>query len=144
MIDIGYYMTDGANWQAQCVLAYLRSMGKSEVEYLTWNKEKHRAEGELQVGRCENCREQGYVFTLTYGAKQLVHFWVYEHRNSDELCVFEFEDFFINTPTINNIPMKDKYDVTMSFSCGNIVSCGEWIVKRIKEYINKEKNERGE
>ena len=65
MIKIEYYMEDGANWQAQCVLAYLRSMGKSEVEYLTWNKEKHRAEGELQVGRCENCREQGYIFTLT-------------------------------------------------------------------------------
>ena len=39
---------------------------------------------------------------------------------------------------------KDKYDITMSFSCGDIVDCGEWIVERIKEYINKEKNERGE
>lgn len=144
MIDIGYYMTDGANWQAQCVLAYLRSMGKSEVEYLTWNKETSRAKGELCVGRCENCREQGYIFTLTYSAKQLVHFWVYEHRNSDNLCVVEFEGGFINTPTINDIPMKDKYDITKDFPCGDIVSCGEWIVERIKEYINKEKNERGE
>ena len=145
MINIGYYLEDGANWQAQCVLAYLRTMGKSEVEYLTWNKEKSRAKGELQVGRCENCREQGYIFTLTYSAKQLVHFWVYEHRNSDELCVVEFEGGgFINTPTINDIPMKDKYDTTKEFSCGDIVSCGEWIVERIKEYINKEKNERGE
>ena len=144
MIDIGYYMTDGANWQAQCVLAYLRSMGKSEVEYLTWNKEKSRAEGELRVGRCENCREQGYIFTLTYGAKQLVHFWVDEHRNSDNLCVVEFEGGFMNTPTINDIPMKDKYDVTMSFSCGDIVECGDWIIERIKEYLNKEKIKRGE
>ena len=31
MINIEYYMGDGANWQAQCVLAYLRSIGKSEV-----------------------------------------------------------------------------------------------------------------
>lgn len=144
MINIGYYMEDGANWQAQCVLAYLRSIGKSEVEYLTWNNDKHRYEGELQVGRCENCREQGYIFTLTYGAKHLVHFWVYEHRNSDNLCVVEFEGFFINTPTINDIPMKDKYDITKDFPCGDIVSCGEWIVERIKDYINKEKNERGE
>ena len=140
MISSEHYMEDGANWQAQCVLAYLRSMGKSEVEYLTWNKEKCRAEGELQVGRCENCREQGYVFTLTYGAKQLVHFWVYEHRNSDALCVVEFEGWFINTPTINNIPMKDKYDTTKEFSCGDIVSCGEWIVERIEYYINREKS----
>ena len=144
MINIQYYMEDGANWQAQCVLAYLRSIGNSRVENLTWDKEKHRAEGELRVGRCENCREQGYIFTLIYGIKQLVHFWVYEHRNSDVLCVVEFEGFFINTPTIDNIPMKDKYDTTKDFSRGDVVSCGEWIVERIIEYINKEKNERGE
>ena len=90
MINIEHYMTDGANWQAQCVLAYLRRMGHSVVEDLTWDKEQRRAEGELQVGRCENCREQGYVFTITYGVKQLAHFWVYEHRNSDDLCVVEF------------------------------------------------------
>ena len=144
MINIEYYLEDGANWQAQCVLAYLRSIGKSEVEYLTWNEEKKRYYVELCVGRCENCREQGYIFTLTYDAKQLVHYWVYEHRNSDNLCVVEFEGNFMNTPTINDIPMENKYDVTMSFSCGDIVSCGEWIVERIKEYINKEKNEKGE
>ena len=140
MINIEHYMTDGANWQAQCVLAYLRRMGHSVVEDLTWNKEKRWSEGELRVGRCENCREQGYVFTVTYGAKQLVHFWVYEHRNVDELCVVEFEGSFINTPTINDIPMKDKHDITMSFGCGDIVDCGEWIVERIKYYINREKS----
>lgn len=138
MINIEHYMTDGANWQAQCVLAYLRRMGHSVVEDLTWNKEKRWSEGELSVGRCENCREQGYVFTITYGVKQLVHFWVYEHRNVDNLCVVEFEGSFINTPTINDIPMKDKHDVTMSFGCGDIVDCGEWIVERIRYYINRE------
>lgn len=140
-MQIEYYMEDGANWQAQCVLAYLRSIGNSRVENLTWNKENRRAEGELRVGRCENCREQGYIFTLIYGVKQLVHFWVYEHRNSDALCVVEFEGLFMNTPTINDIPMKDKYDTTKDFSRGDVVKCGEWIIDRIAEYINKEKNE---
>lgn len=140
MISIEHYMEDGANWQAQCVLAYLRYMGNSEVENLTWNKEKSRADGELCVGRCENCREQGYIFTLTYNNKQLVHFWVYEHRNVDKLCVVEFEGFFINTPTINDIPMKDKYDTTKEFSCGDIVDCGNWIIERIKYYINQKKS----
>ena len=140
MINIEHYMTDGANWQAQCVLAYLRYMGDSKVKHLTWNKEKNKADGELHVGRCENCREQGYVFTLTYNAKQLVHFWVYEHRNCDRLCVVEFDGFFINTPTINDIPMKDKYDTTKEFSCGDIVSCGNWIIERIN-IILTEKNQ---
>lgn len=142
MINIEHYMEDGANWQAQCVLAYLRDLGSSRVKHLTWDKEKHI--GELRVGRCENCREQGYIFTFIYKFKQLVHFWVYEHRNSDELCVVEFNGTYINTPTIDNIPMKDKYDTTKEFSCGDVVSCGEWIVDRIYEYIEEEKNLGGE
>ena len=140
MIDIECYMNDGANWQAQCVLAYLRRHGNGVVEDLTWNKENKRCDGELYVGRCENCREQGYVFTITYGVKQLAHFWVYEHRNSDDLCVVEFEGHFINTPTINDIPMKDKYDTTKEFSCGDIVDCGDWIIDRIEYYINRAKS----
>ncbi len=140
MIEIESYMYDGANWQAQCVLAYLRCMGIAKVEDLTWDKENRRSEGKLKVGRCENCREQGYVFTIIYGVKQLAHFWVYEHRNSDNLCVVEFEGFFLNTPTINNIPMKDKYDTTKDFSCGDIVNCGNWIIERIEYYLNREKS----
>ena len=140
MFEIECYMNDGANWQAQCVLAYLRRMGNSIVEDLTWDKENRRSEGTLNVGRCENYREQGYVFTITYGVKQLVHFWVYEHRNSDDLCVVEFEGHFLNTPTINDIPMKDKYDTTKEFSCGDIVDCGNWIIERIEYYINREKS----
>lgn len=144
MINIENYLDDGANWQAQCVLAYLRTIGNLKVQDLTWNEEKERYDGELRVGRCENCREQGYVFTLIYGIDQLAHFWVYEHRNSDILCVVEFKGFFINTPTIANIPINDKYDTTKDFACGEVIACGEWIVERIAELINKEKNERGE
>ena len=140
MINIEHYMTDGANWQAQCVLAYLRYMGNLKVQDLTWNEDEEIYEGELRVGRCENCREQGYIFTLIYGVKPLVHFWVYEHRNCDKLCVVEFEGLFINTPTINDIPMKDKYDTTKDFSCGDIVDCGNWIIERIEYYINREKS----
>lgn len=144
MINIENYLDDGANWQAQCVLAYLRTIGILKVQDLTWNEEKERYDGELRVGRCENCREQGYVFTLIYGIKQLAHFWVYEHRNSDALCVVEFEGYFINTPTIANIPINDKYDITKDFACGEVIACGKWIVERIAELINKEKIERGE
>jgi hypothetical protein len=142
MINIEHYMTDGANWQAQCVLAYLRSIGNSWVENFTWNKEKHRAEGELRVGRCENCREQGYIFTLTYGAKQLVHFWVYEHRNSDNLIVLISEGFNLNTPSVDFM-WKDKgenaskYDYDKEFPYGDIVRCGRWIIDDMLSWIDK-------
>lgn len=136
MIDIKCYMHDGANWQAQSILAYIRSISFFATD-LAWNKEKHCSDAEIQVGRLENCREQGYVFTIMYNYKQIAHFWVYEHRNFDSICVVEFEGTFINTPHIDQVPMKDKHDYTKSFDYGKIVDCGDWIVNRMKELLSK-------
>lgn len=103
----------------------------------------------ISVGRYENCREQGYVFSVKYRGYQK-NYAVYEHRNSDSLCVIAFEEITINTPTLDMVTsrMKDKWDVTKSFSCGEIMECGNWIredirefVTKIKEQTEKEKNE---
>ena len=138
MTDIKNYLNDGANWQAQAVLCYLRGneLGYSNDYYDSENREYL---AKIKVGRCENCREQGYVFTFTYKHQEIVHYWVYEHRNSDILCVKEFYGTYLNTPTINDIPMKDKYDYTKDFNYGEISQCGEWIIKsalsKLKIYI---------
>lgn len=138
MINIDYYLNDGANWQAQAILCYLRG---NQLEYSNDYYDRTNCEysAEIKVGRCENCREQGYVFTFTYKQQQIVHYWVYEHRNSDIICVKEFFGAFINTPTIDDIPMEDKYDYTKKFSYGEISQCGEWIIKnaskKLSEYI---------
>ena len=89
-INIKSYMNDGANWQAQCVLSCLRSQ-ICNVTDLAWNEERHGSDAEIMVGRYENCREQGYVFSLIYAYRQVVHVAVYEHRNSDELIVVIFK-----------------------------------------------------
>ena len=78
------YMNDGANWQAQVILIYLRQNEPFILEG-TYNSELRSYEASLSVGRYENCREQGYIFSLRYKGMQR-NYAVYEHRNSDNLC----------------------------------------------------------
>jgi hypothetical protein len=144
MVQVNKYLDDGANWQAQAVLAYLRSM-YSWVVNGTYNDELRFNEAEFMVGRYENCREQGYVLSLRYIGEQR-NYAVYEHRNSDSLIVLVFDGITINTPYGEEVwgNMKDKYDYTKAFSCGQIVECGDYIIEDAQKFINelKEKAEK--
>ena len=136
MVKVEDYLNDGANWQAQAVLAYL----KNQYFYLlqgTWNNELRLNEADFYVGRYENCREQGYVFSVRYMSEQR-NYAVYEHRNSDSLCVVVFDKPTINTPSLDDViaNMKDKYDTTKDFKCGEIVACGDYILEDAKNFID--------
>ena len=140
MVQVDKYLDDGANWQAQSVLAYLRSM-YGWVVNKTYNKEGNYNEATFTVGRYENCREQGYVFSLRYKNKQR-NYAVYEHRNSDNLVVVVFDRLTINTPSGEGVwgIMKDKYDYTKAFSCGQIVECGDYIIEDAQNFISTMKD----
>lgn len=142
MINIENYMNDGADWQAQSVLAYLRAMKVNAVDK-SWNKEFHKYDASVEVGRYENCREQGYIFSVQYKGKQR-NYCVYEHRNSDDICVVVFDGVTINTPTLKMVcdAMEDnKWNYTKAFPCGQIMECGNYILddmnKFIEEMLNK-------
>lgn len=138
MINIENYMHDGANWQAQSVLAYMRVTKNNAIDK-TWNKEYHRYDAEVNVGRYENCREQGYIFSVQYKSEQR-NYCVYEHRNSDQLCVVVFDALTTDTPKKELVwdAMGDsKWNFTKSFGFGEIVSCGDYIIEDMKEFINK-------
>lgn len=138
MTQIENYMDDGANWQAQSVLAYLR-VTKNGAINKTWNKEYHHYDAKINVGRYENCREQGYIFSVYYNGEQR-NYCIYEHRNSDNICVVVFDAVTINTPTNDMVfeAMGDsKWNFTKSFGYGEIVSCGDYIIEDIKGFINK-------
>ena len=148
MTKLDYYLVDGANWQAKAVLAYMQAIdvfGNLGI----YNEKWHDYEANIYVGRYENCREQGYVFSVKYLFEQR-NYVVYEHRNSDRLCIIVFDKNTINTPNLDEVlvNMKDKWDVTKDFSCGEIMECGDWIredmrkfVTEVKEKHEKEKNE---
>jgi hypothetical protein len=126
------YMDDGANYQAQAVLAFIRDH-----------------ESQTKVARWENGREQGYVLTLVApDYKEQLNIAFFEHRNSDSICAIKWKQApSINTPTIStaqfNGAYKDKYDTSFDVGYGEIRKMGDWIRKELDDYIeetNKEKD----
>ena len=138
MIELEKYLHDGANWQAQAVLAYLRYHldAKSIVSSLTDTKEWKKYDFPLvEVGRFENFREQGYVLVVTFNGR-CRNYAFFEHRNSDELVVFISNKVTINTPSIEDIyGDRGKYDHDMCFERGQIVECAEDIIKNITSFL---------
>ena len=140
MINVECYMNDGANWQAQAVLAYVRSMAFRVREAVS---KPLITNPEIKVGRFENCREQGYVFRLIIGCEIIRNYAVYEHRNSDKLIVLKSDRHTINTPSVDDMwdGRESKYDYDKDFSCGDIIDCGEYILEDmenlIREFVEK-------
>lgn len=123
MTDIKHYLNDGANWQAQCVLSYVRSHLDLPNTY------------KVLVGRYENCREQGYIFTLCKDYLQLLHIAVYEHRNVDSLVIKTFRGQFLNTPRAEDLKMENKWDYDEDFPYGCVLDCGKMVVGNIEYEI---------
>lgn len=119
-MSIEHYLNDdGANWQARCVLVYLSSQMPN-----------------LEVVRYKNCREQGYIFYKSIGNQQM-NVAVYEHRNSDALCIVSFEKFTgLSSPKAEDVweNMEDKWDTTDNFDCGDILNCGDTIIEMFQEF----------
>lgn len=139
MIDIENYLNDGANEQAVAVLAFLRGAKDSILEPSRDEKWGYRAY--FEVGRYENCREQGYVFSIFWKGKQK-NYAVYEHRNSDELIVLISNVCTINTPSVKDMwadkgENPSKYDYDKEFEYGDILGCVEWIKNDMKATIDE-------
>lgn len=133
MIDIKSYMNDGACWQAQAVLACLRYAVKSNLYKIGEGQDAH--EPIVQIGRYENGREQGYVVRLMIDEIiPMVSFCFYEHRNSDQLCVIQFQSTGFDTPGLNTIWLgrESKNDYDKGFGYGHIDECAEFIINEMK------------
>ena len=141
-IGVKQYLNDGANWQAQAVLAFIRG---NECDILDRGGYEANYRNHIDVGRYENCREQGYVFSLIVDYNNcLKNVVVYEHRNSDDLCIKFFDGNFTNTPRINDIHMEDKSDFDKSFDCGQVKEAYEEIrkvfIRCLKDYKMKKED----
>lgn len=125
MTNLQNYMNDGANYQAQAVLAFLR-LYLSDLDSLI-----------IEVARWENCREQGYVMMIKLDGKQL-NIAFFEHRNSDNICALKWEQSTINSPTIDTAKFgdvyKDKWDVSYKVSVNEISKMSDWIVDEVNAF----------
>lgn len=136
MTNIEYYLNDGANYKAQAVMCLLRNSAchvecdvHDDKIYDDYEDIIKPIDFRVEVGRYENCREQGYVFTLNCNYDNVAHYCVFEHRNSDQVCVIRFKGSFINTPSNEDIwkDRESKYDTDADFEPDDIVQCCEWI-----------------
>lgn len=136
-MEIKNYLDDGANWQAQCVLAYLRNYHENILDP-SWDEKKEMYMATLSVGRFEDCQEQGYMFSLRYGRKQ-INYAVYGERHTDEIRVMAFELYTIDTPTLKELYSFFESHKTRQadFRNGHIVECGDWIWSDIKNFFDK-------
>lgn len=124
--------TDGADPQAQAVLAYLRMHDGIEC---SWNDSKKKYDAEPNVNRFHNCREQGYSITLfnkDYSKNLVILF--FEHRNSDNIVIIHWDQKqgWFNPVTINDIPedhpwFNSKYDYDKGFNYGEAEKAASYI-----------------
>ncbi len=85
MINVNDYMLDGADYQARAVLAFLQSNDNLIED--SWNTERGKYEANINIGRWENCREQGYVLSMMSQNRRQINIAFFEHRNSDSIYV---------------------------------------------------------
>jgi hypothetical protein len=132
--DVLHYHSDGANRQAQAVLAMFQYFLCDGIES-SWNDEFKHYDARIDVARWENCREQGYVLSLrprySFGGKQL-NIAFFEHRNSDDICAIKWHELTMNSPTIDTANFgdecySDKWDVNKSVGYGKAAEMAEWI-----------------
>ena len=138
MVSLESYFNDGACPEAIAVLGLM----KVKTEYIldrTWNGSTHQYDAKLLVGRYENCREQGYVFTIRYKGLQR-NYAVYQHRNSDALCVLISNVYTIGTPQVDEMwADKDenatKYDVDAQFGYAKVEDCANFIERDMLNFL---------
>lgn len=131
MIDVKNYLDDGANYKAQAILAIIRGYMDEIAEVAN-----HPENVMVNVGRFENCREQGYVFSLFYEYKFIKHYAVYEHRNSDNICVLISDKYTINTPNADQMfGNRGKYDVDKTFPYNGIIDASDFIISEMQNEI---------
>lgn len=135
---------DNVNWQAQGVLACLRSYDGLEN---SWDTEQSRYLAEPEVNAWFNGRERGYVVTLrSEDYRRQFHIAFFEHRNSDIICAVCFETSgLINPPTINDIPKshpfyESKWDYDFSVGCGKFIEMADWIIDKLEEFWDSSSN----
>ena len=132
IMDIIRYMDDGATWEAQCVLAYLRA-NASNILSVTYNSKANLDRGTINVGRYEHGIEQGYVFSLIYKSEQRNEI-VYAKKEAVPYIVERIKEKPSNLMWALNLiygkKISDKKSLTITEACKLWV---EEIEKQTKE-----------
>jgi len=131
--QLTHYHTDGANRQAQAVLAFVQYLIGDGIEE-SWNDEFKCYDADIEVARWENCREQGYILSLRspkYGQNQL-NIAFFEHRNTDSICAIKWHQWSLNSLNIDTAEFgeecySNKWETSYDVSYGEAYKMADWI-----------------
>lgn len=146
MVNVLHYHADGANRQAQGVLAMFQYLLCDGIED-SYNEEYNCYDAEIKVARWENCREQGYILSLNaprYSSNQL-NIAFFEHRNHDGICALKWEQYALNTINIDTIKdgaYESKWDSDYEVKYGEAFKMAKWIHKEFTNYWRDHANDK--
>jgi hypothetical protein len=127
-MNILHYHADGANRNAQAVLAMLQYRIGDGIE-ASYKDGRYRAE--IEIARWSNGREQGYIAYLQNEADKTLNIAWYEHRNSDKICALAWEQTAFPNPitieTMDRSTFKNKWDVAKTVSYNEAYEMATWI-----------------
>jgi len=133
-MELQNYMKDGAGYQARCVLAFLQRHNIEE----SWSDVYKCYQAKTEIGRWENCREQGYVVYLRNKKHDQINIAFFEHRNTDSICAICWLQNTINSPNIDSAKFdgvyKDKYDLSYSVGYHEFEDMANWIFNQLKNH----------
>jgi hypothetical protein len=126
---------DGANYQAQAVLAYVRYLLGDGIES-SWNDETKRYQADPRVTRFDNCREQGYaIFMRDINHDKQINIAFYEHRSSDGIeAIVSFAKTF-NAPLLSDFHGEGvEKGETKYLNYGSAYDLAKWVVEQLTEF----------
>jgi hypothetical protein len=123
-MNILHYFNDGASAQSKATLAFLQDeLSNDQLDKLS----------QIDFGRWQNCREQGYVVSVSINDNQL-NIAFFESRNSDSIVVWKwYQVERLNLVNLNTAILDDKEDHWLPF--GQCHEMAEWIHEQINNFI---------
>lgn len=105
----------------------------------SWNDEASRYLADVKCAPWYNGREAGIVVYMRGAhSKGQLNLAIYEHRNSDNICVLMWEqDTHINPPCLANLPdgvMPTKWDYSKSFNYNGAVEAAAWVKDQLEAF----------
>lgn len=141
MVELKYYLQDGAGHQARATLMHLQAI--SEIES-SWDDVYKCYKARIFVSRWENGREQGYVAMIRDKSGCQLNIAWFEYRNTDSLCATIWEENTINSPAIETANFgEDKGNYSIySVNYGEYIKMAEWIAKKMRNHYEKTDNKK--
>jgi hypothetical protein len=146
MSNVHHYHDDGANRQAQAVLALFQYFLGDGIEG-SWSEQFSKYEADIHVSRWENRREQGYVLYMrTADHKHQLNIAFYEHRNCDNIDAARWEQTTWNAPCLTTPDTEGEqnynygWENAKSFSYCKIEEAARWIHEEFEKFWHEHSN----